>query len=334
MTAPLRRFLPAVFICILAAACGGSTPKSPTAPGTAGTEVTGTPSPSPTTGATIAGLVSSGASASMAGAIPMGASGLGGVTITVSGTGLHATSDGSGHFTLTGVPSGTIRLQFSGSANGEIEIDDVDEHERINLVVHASGSGMEVDLEEREGGPESQLEGKIASVNAGAHTFVISDVTVSVPGSASIAHGSRSLTFSDLVVGARVHVKGSKSGSTITATRIEVQQSGGPGPGNGNGGNGNGGNGNGTDDNGDNDDNDDNGGNPGAQEVEFTGTVSSLGGACPALTFAAAGRSVTTTSSTNFRTECSAIHNGLNVEVKGTATGNGPVTATRIKSED
>jgi len=282
-------------------------------------------------GATISGLVASGASTSMAGAIPMGASGLAGVTITVSGTSLHATSDGAGHFTLTGVPSGTIRLQFSGGANGEIEIDDVDEHERITLVVHASGSGMEVDVEEREGGPEAQLEGKIASVNPGAHTFVISDITVSVPGSASIAHGSRSLTFSDLVVGARVHVKGSKSGSTITATRIEVQQSGGPGPGNGNGngGNGNGGNGNGTDDNDDNDD------NPGAaQEVEFTGTVSSLGGTCPALTFAAAGRSVTTTSSTNFRTECSAIHNGLKVEVKGTATGNGPVTATRIKSEE
>ena len=85
----------------------------------------------------------------------------------------------------------------------------------------------------------------------------------------------------------------------------------------------------------DNDDNDDNDDNPGAaQEVEFTGTVSSLGGACPALTFTAAGRSVTTTSSTNFRTECSSIHNGLKVEVKGTATGNGPVTATRIKSED
>jgi uncharacterized protein DUF5666 len=328
MTARLRRFLPAVFICVLAAACGGSTPKSPTAPGTAGTEATGTPSPSPTTGATISGLVSSGASTNMAAAIALGASGLAGVTITVSGTGLHATSDGAGHFTLTGVPSGNVRLQFSGGANGDIEIDDVDAHERITLVVHGSGSGMEIDVEEREGGPEAQLEGKIASVNTGAHTFVISDISVSVPGSASIAHGSRTMTFSDLVVGARVHVKGSKTGSTITATRIEVQQSGGPGPGNGNG---NGGNGNGTDDN-DNDDNDDNPG--GAQEVEFTGTVSSLSGTCPALTFAAAGRSVTTTSSTNFRTECSAIHNGLNVEVKGTATGNGPVTATRIKAED
>jgi hypothetical protein len=98
----------------------------------------------------------------------MGTSGLAGVTITVSGTGLRVTSDGAGHFTLTGVPSGTIRLQFSGGANGEIEIDDVDEHERITLVVHASGSGMEIDVEEREGGPEPQLEGKIDGVNAGA----------------------------------------------------------------------------------------------------------------------------------------------------------------------
>ena len=196
------------------------------------------------------------------------------------------------------MPSGTIRLQFSGGANGEVEIDDVDEHERITLVVHASGSGMEIDVEEREGGPESQLEGKIASVNAGAHTFVINGITVSVPGSASIAHGSRSLTFSDLVVGARVHVKGSKTGSTITATRIEVQQSGGPGPGNGNGNGGNGnGNGNGGDDN---DDNDDNPGLP--RRWNSRARSAALAAACPALTFAAAGRSVTTTSSTNFRT--------------------------------
>jgi hypothetical protein len=331
MTAPSGRLGAVLLACVVTAACGSSAPKAPTAPETAGTETSSPTPPASTMGATISGLVSSGASTSMAGAIPMGASGLAGVTITVSGTSLRVTSDGGGHFTLTGVPSGTIRLQFSGGANGEIEIDDVDEHERITLAVHASGSGMEIDVEEREGGPESQLEGKIASVNAGAHTFVINDITVSVPGTASIAHGSRSLTFTDLIVGARVHVKGSKSGSTITATRIEVQQSGGPGPGNGNGngsGNGNG-NGNGTDDNDDDDD------NPGAaQQVEFTGTVSSLGGTCPALTFTAAARSVTTTSSTNFRTDCSAIDNGLKVEVKGTATGNGPVTATRIKSED
>ncbi len=325
MTAPPRRLLTVLLACIVTAACGSSAPKAPTAPETAGTETSSPTPPSSTMGATISGLVSSGASTNMAGMIPMGASGLAGVTIAVSGTSLRVTSDGGGNFTLTGVPSGTIRLQFSGGANGEVEIDDIDEHERITLVVHASGSGMEIDLEEREGGPESQLEGKIASVNTGAHTFVINGITVSVPDSASIAHGSSSLTFSALVVGARVHVKGSKSGSTITATRIEVQQSGGPGPGNGNG-NGNGGG------NGDDNDDDD---NPGAaQEVEFTGTVSSLGGACPALTFTAAARSVTTTSSTNFRTDCSAIHNGLKVEVKGTATGNGPVTATRIKSED
>src|SRR5262249_29783667 len=156
-------------------------------------------------------------------------------TISVSGTNLRVTSDGGGHFTLSGVPSGNVGLQFSGSANGEVEIDDVGERETIELEVRTSGNGVEIESEERENGSESQLEGRISSMNAGARTFVIADITVSVPGTATIAQGSRSLTFSDLLVGARVHVKGSKSGSTITATRIEVQQSGGPGPGNGNG---------------------------------------------------------------------------------------------------
>jgi len=68
--------------------------------------------------------------------------------------------------------------------------------------------------------------------------------------------------------------------------------------------------------------------------VEFTGTVTGLGGACPALTFSAASRSVTTSKSTNFLTACTAIHNGLKVEVKGKAAGKGPVAATRIKADD
>jgi len=262
-------------------------------------------------------------------AIPMGAAGLAGVTISVNGTNLHVTSDGNGHFMLTGVPSGTVRLQFSGGgANGDVEIDDVGDHENITLKVRTSGTGMEIELEERGNGHESQLEGLITSLNAGARSFVVNGVTVTVPGSASIAHGSRSMTFSELVVGARVHVKGSMSGSSLTATRVEVQQSGGSGPGNGNGGNGNGGD--------DNDDNDDNGDdNPGtAQEVEFTGTVSGLGGHCPALTFSAAGKSVTTNGSTSFVTACSSIHDGVKLEVEGKATANGPVTATRVKAED
>ena len=176
------------------------TPKSPAAPETAGTEATPTSPTPPTTGAaTISGLLSSGASSSAAGAVPMGASGLPGVSVSVSGTGLSAMTDAGGHFMLKAVPKGLVRLKFSGSVNGEVEIEDVGEQETIEIEVHASGGELEIESEEREGGGESQLEGKIASVNGGAHTFRIGDTSVTVPESASITDGFRALDFSGSV---------------------------------------------------------------------------------------------------------------------------------------
>jgi len=266
----------------------------------------------------------------------MGAGGMSGVTVAVSGTGLTTTTEGTGRFSLRNVPAGQVTLQFTGSATGSMSLDDVAEHETIEVEVHVENGHVADEQAQSGNGAEAQLEGKIVSVNGGAHSFVIGGVTVMVPSTAAIRHGDQTLTFSALVAGARVHVKGSLSGSTLTATRIEVQQSGGPGPGNGNGngGNGNNGNGNGGNGNGgsgdDNDNNDDNGG---ANEAEFTGNVTGLGGSCPALTFSVAGHSVQTTSATSFEVPCGSIADGLKVEVKGTTSG-GVVTATRVQKED
>jgi len=253
----------------------------------------------------------------------MAAGGMSGVTVTVPGAGLTATTDGTGRFSLTGVPGGQVTLQFTGAATGSMSLDDVAEHDTIQIEVHVQNG--QIQDEQAQTGAQAQLEGKIVSVNGGGHSFVIGQITVMVPSTATIRHGDQTLTFSDLIAGARVHVKGSLTGSTLTATRVEVQQSGGPGPGNGNG---NGGNGNGGSGNGGNDDND-------ANEVELTGSVASLGGACPAVTFTTGGRSVVTTSNTRFDLACASIANGTKVEVKGTSpTPSGIVTATRVKKEN
>ena len=319
MTAPLSLRLTAVVVgLVTAVACNSS--NSPSMPDAA------QPSPaspgSSTTGATISGLVSNGGSATGA-LMLMAAGGMSGVTVTVPGAGLTATTDGTGRFSLTGVPGGQVTLQFTGAATGSMSLDDVAEHDTIQIEVHVQNG--QIQDEQAQTGAQAQLEGKIVSVNGGGHSFVIGQITVMVPSTATIRHGSQTLTFSDLIAGARVHVKGSLTGSTLTATRVEVQQSGGPGPGNGNG---NGGNGNGGSGNGGNDDND-------ANEVELTGSVASLGGACPAVTFTTGGRSVATTSNTRFDLACASIANGTKVEVKGTSpTPSGAVTATRVKKEN
>ncbi len=66
-------------------------------------------------------------------------------------------------------------------------------------------------------------------------------------------------------------------------------------------------------------------------DVEVSGTVGSLSGACPALSFQVSGSSVRTTAATRFEHgSCGDLRAGVRVEVKGTRTGNGPITATRV----
>jgi len=67
-------------------------------------------------------------------------------------------------------------------------------------------------------------------------------------------------------------------------------------------------------------------------EAEITGTLSQLAGTCPALSFSAAGRRITTGASTEFKdTTCSALSNGDTVEVKGTGAADGSIVASRVE---
>jgi hypothetical protein len=74
---------------------------------------------------------------------------------------------------------------------------------------------------------------------------------------------------------------------------------------------------------------------PPPSEVEFEGSVVGLLGACPNLTFTAAGRIVVTNGSTDFRKgSCRDLSSGDRVKVRGTTTLGAPVTADRIEFKD
>jgi hypothetical protein len=74
-----------------------------------------------------------------------------------------------------------------------------------------------------------------------------------------------------------------------------------------------------------NDDDDDDG------EVQIRGVVSALTGSCPALRFVVDGRTVTTTSRTDFRRgNCSHMANGLEVLVDGQRQSNGEIAARSV----
>jgi len=71
------------------------------------------------------------------------------------------------------------------------------------------------------------------------------------------------------------------------------------------------------------------------RQTEINGAVQAVGGKCPALQLTIAGRTVSTTASTEFRdTTCVKLAVGQMVGVKGTLQSDGSVVATRIEGND
>jgi hypothetical protein len=77
---------------------------------------------------------------------------------------------------------------------------------------------------------------------------------------------------------------------------------------------------------GDDDDDDDD------DEIRVEGAVAGLSGACPALRFAVAGSTITTSERTEFRKgPCKDVANGVEVEVRGSRRIDGTIAAERVE---
>ena len=115
-----RTLIVASLLAIVAAAACGRGPTGPSGHG----------------GTTIAGTVSvNGGAARLPGAAA------GGLTVTIVGTNLSSTVDASGFFQIAGVPSGTVRLQFTdGIVNVTLEIANVGQEALIELQVQVSAT--------------------------------------------------------------------------------------------------------------------------------------------------------------------------------------------------
>jgi hypothetical protein len=223
------------------------------------------------------------------------------VVVSVAGTSLSTTADGAGRFKLTGVPSGTVELKFSGGGmQGSVTLTGVKDADQIDVTVTLSTSGAAIQTQPPDTGGEVQLEGRIAAVNPGgvANTLLVEATTVSVPASATIRQGGTTIAFDTLRVGDRVHVKGLKNGQVLVANEVMLQN--------------------------------DNTSVP----VNATGAVSQLqsGFACPAIRFTLSGWTIETSVATSFeKGACSTIVNGTSVHVKGDVQPSGRVLATWVQ---
>lgn len=134
---------------IALAACGGSGNGSPTSPSSTGA----TPGNS-----TIVGTVNGSAVVS-----PTAAAGFTGSTapatslvVTIAGTNLSASVDVNGRFEITGVPAGTVQLQFRDtSVNATVQIANVGVEELIQVRITLSGTSATIVSEERTTGKVS-----------------------------------------------------------------------------------------------------------------------------------------------------------------------------------
>jgi len=280
----------------LAAACGGK--GNPSAP-SEGTGGSGAPAPGPN--ATITGSVQGSAAVSSQLSASNGHA-LTGVTVTVVGTSLATNVDAAGRFTLVNVPPGEVRLQLTGGGtNAALTLGAVQASQIVDVVVMVSGSSASIDSEVRSGVGEAQLEGRVESLppTMPALTFKAAGRTVRTDASTRFVDGSAARTFGDLQIGMRIHVKGSLSGDSFTATLVELQNS------------------------------------TTTIPVEVNGTIDSLTGSATAFQFNIGSRLVKGDAATDFFGDgdkpdsFADLKNGARVEVKGQQR-DGFVYATRI----
>jgi hypothetical protein len=237
-----------------------------------------------------------------------------GVTISVVGTGISTNADNQGQFTLNDVPSGTVVLNFSApGANATATLQGVGPGDRVQITVTVNGNNAHVDSEHHNNG---EISASITSIDSGNKRFQAGNWTIQTTGSTVIRHGSKTVPFSDLKPGDHVQVRGTRDGSTVTATEIKVEQ-GGQG--------------------GDNEDGDD---NENDHEADVSGRVSGLlnsnSNSCPAIAFMIGTTKVTADQNTTYdkNTSCGAIKNDLKVEVTGIRQSDGSVLARRISLDD
>jgi hypothetical protein len=289
-----------VLMAIIAAACGGSAPLSPVAPS------------SSSGGASISGTISGSAIAAPL-AVDSGSFTMldaRSITVTVVGTGISTTADNRGQFTLNNVPEGTVQLNFTGpGSNATVTLTGVGPNDKVQISVTVNGKSAHVDSEHHSAPDNNKREfqGRISSIDANAKSFQIPGLTVKTTATTVIRHGNKTMQFADLKVGDHIQARGTKDGTTLTATEVKVESD--------------------ADDEEDDDHHD---------GTELSGVISGSSGTCPSVTFIVHSTKVTVNKDTVYpHTSCAdATKNNVKVEVKGTKQTDGSIVATSVSLDD
>ena len=233
-----------------------------------------------------------------------------GLTVGVVGSALSTMVESSGWFTLGNVEPGPVRLRFTGAGiDAQLDIGPVQSGQIIDVKVTVNGSDVVLD-DRSDSAEDTHLEGPVTSLGGACPS-----VTFRIGG--TLVRASVGTMFDDggctaLRNGDRVRVDGiQQPDGSVQATEIEVDEleNGRPG--------------------------DDGPDSDGGSEVHPEGAVTSLGGACPSLTFRVDGIVVRTSAATMFDDGgCTALRNGDRVRVDGIQQPDGSVQATEVEIDE
>ena len=167
--------------------------------------------------------------------------GSGTLKVTITGTNIESEIDGSGRFTLDGVPPGTVELTFSGDGvSATLRISGIEEGDRIEIEIRLDGNRVTVDSERRDrdddddegddddnddddndddDNDEFEARGTVSGLTGTcpALTFTLGERTVTTSSTTAFKDGC-----SRIQNGSRVEVEGRLNGTTIAAKEVEL----------------------------------------------------------------------------------------------------------------
>lgn len=296
-----NRFLGLSLAAVLVAgtaACGGSA--NPAAPGVPGDPAS--QAGSAAGGATVRGVVETGAASAAAAGGVRALAVASGVRVSVVGSTLATTTDGSGQFEIRGVPAGRAQLRFEAPGiDARLEIEGLAQGQSLNVNVHLSSAGAFL-AETEDHRNETTLRGKLEAI-AGARLTVASRPVQTDGLTEILGRANARLSLAELRVGQLLEVEGTnQADGTLYARKVKLED--------------------GSDD-----------ATP-ESRVNFVGTIQSVS------PLVVGGRSVATDGSTrvldrkNAPIAIGALKPGDRVEVEGTGRTDGSVLAEKIKLQD
>ena len=209
-------------LALFAVACGST---SPTAP------ARGFGFPGEATGVEIDGSVSgmsqgltAPAAASATSSDAFATTGRPPVTVSIVGTNISTTVDGSGHFHLRDVPVGDVQVKFAADGlDATITLRDIAPGDRIHIRVRVTDRGVRLEAEQRERRDnDDEIKGDVSGLSGTCPdiTFTVSGLTVNANATTRYEDGACAAVRNSV----RVEVKGQRrADGSVLATRIELE---------------------------------------------------------------------------------------------------------------